>query len=320
MNSNYPDGARMGSAIRINVYQGDRVELLPAMCMFCGHSLGEEQYQPVQMQLGGAVRPLALPICLMDKIPDQVLQPDGGSDPVAGVNPQRYQPYLVGTFAFQNVTPKFAQELDRLRNLPHDQYDPQVAQSNERIQAMLQGPSTAATVEAEERRRQMETQEAEDEAAFQLEKAAGTGEVTRAETKASSRKLILISLIAGAVGLLLVMCITVGVIGTTMLAAKRAEDRRAFEEEVKKKENVPKEIQAKIKVIDRERGSITLLDKNSKRATYRIDNGTEFFDRDGNRMPQGITDPKVKEEEYCVILPTLDRQALQSVKLTAPPK
>jgi hypothetical protein len=306
----------MGSAIRINVYQGDRVELLPAMCMFCGRSLGEEQYQPVQMQLGGAIRPLALPICLMDKIPDQVLQPDGRSDPVAGVNSQRYQPYLVSTFGFQNVTPKFAQELDRLRNLPHDQYDPQVAQSNERIQAMLQGPSTAVTAEAEESRRQTEAQEAEDEAAFQLAQAAGTGDVTRAETRASSRKLVFISLIAGAVGVLLVSCITVGVVGIMMYENRQADVQ------AKKKAEVPppKEIQARIKVIDRERGSIRLLDKNSKTTTYRIDKATEFFDRDGTRMPNGIADPKVAEEEYCVILPTQDRQALQWMKLTAPPK
>ena len=74
----------MTTTIRLHVYQGDRLELVPPMCMFCGHPLGEEQFQHVDVQMGQAgVRKLALPICLMDKLPDQVLQPDGqGGEPV----------------------------------------------------------------------------------------------------------------------------------------------------------------------------------------------------------------------------------------------
>jgi hypothetical protein len=300
----------MASTIRINVYQGNRVELVPALCMFCGRPISDGEYQPVSVQLGGALHRLALPICPADRIPEQPLEPDGRSDPVAGVNPQRYAPYRIGTFEFQNVDAKFVQELDRLRNLPHDQYDPQLAQSNARMQMLLQGP--AAISEAHQ---PSDAREAEDEAAFQLEQAAGTGEVSRAETRASSRKLIFISVIAGAVAVLLVMCITVGIVGYSIFAEHRAKNDAAKKAEPP----APKEIAAKIKIIDRERRSVTVLDKFSKRTAYRIDEATEFFDREGRRLPGGIADPQLKLEEYCVILATPDRQALQWLKLTPPP-
>jgi hypothetical protein len=304
----------MATNIRIQVYQGDRVELLPAMCMFCGHPLGEEQYQPVDVQIGQTVRKLAFPICLVDKLPEQLLAPDGRSEPVAGVNPQRYQPYLVATFAFQNVNAKFAQELERLRNLPHDQYDPQMAQSHEALQAVLQGKPTADAMDAEEHRRQTEAQEAEDEATFQLEKAAGTGDVSKAETKASSRKLIWICLIAGVLGLLLVMCIAVGISAYSFFSPKAKEQDKTTELPP------PKEMKAKIKLIDRDRGTISVLGIDSKRYPFKITDATEFFDREGNPLPQKLGDPKIHEEEYCVVLPTQDRSALQWLKLTAAPK
>ena len=305
----------MGTSIRVHVYQGDRIELLPAMCLFCGHPLGEEQFQHVDVQIGPSVRKLAFPICLVDKLPDQVLKPDGQSAPVAGVNPQRYLPYLEAAFTFQDGNIRFAQELQRLRNLPHDQYDPQMAQSNEVLLGLLKGTPTAEGIEAEEHRKQVEQQEAEDEEAFQLVQAARTGDVSAAESKASSRKLIWISLIAGAVGLLLVMCIAVG-IGVYAFW----KDKAAPDPDQKKALAAPKEIKAKIKAIDPDEKKIRFLLVTSKTETYRIDDQTEFFDREGQRLPQGLSSPQLKAEEYCVILPTENRQALQWLKLTPAPK
>jgi hypothetical protein len=307
----------MTTTIRIHVYQGDRVELLPAMCLFCGHPLGEEQFQHVDARIGQAAHRLALPICLVDKLPDPALTPDSGAAPVAGANPPRYQPYLTAAFTFAGANSRFAQELERLRNLPTDQYDAQMAQSNEILQSLLQGKPTDDAIQAEEHRRETEAQEAEDEATFGLAGAARTGDVSRAETRASSRKLLWISLIAGALGVLLVMCIGVSILAYTVFS--RTPEPTPEELAKKKAIAAPKEMKAKIKLIDRERDSLTVLGADSKRYSLKVANTTDFFDREGNLLPLGINDPRVREEEFCTILQTADRLGLQWLKLTPPP-
>ena len=212
------------------------------------------------------------------------------------------------------MKPSFVQELDRLRNLPATQYDAQIIQINETLQGLLHGVQTTDALEAAERRKLREQDEVEDESTFHLEKAARTGEVSAEETKASIRKLIFLCVIAGALGVTLVACIAGGVIGYSFWQQKPAEVDQA-----KNKEPPPKEMKAKIKTINLDEKRIKFLMFTSKTEVYHIEADKKFFERDGQALP-GLDAPQLKAEEYCVILPTENRQALQWLMLTPPPK
>jgi hypothetical protein len=166
----------------------------------------------------------------------------------------------------------------------------------------------------DERERQL----AEDNAEFGLENAVGTGDATLEVTTTNSNKLVLIGLIAGTISLLLVSCLTVGFIGYAM--TNRKSEANAADQVKKEQFDPAEEAKAKIKQIDREARVIRFLMSNNTRKTYQVTDQTEFLDRDGNAMPKGIQDALLREDEYCIILPTDDQTELRWLKLTAPPK
>jgi hypothetical protein len=163
-----------------------------------------------------------------------------------------------------------------------------------------------------------ERRRAEDGSEFGLDNTIGTGDATAEVTATSNNKLLLIGIIAGAISILLVACITIGFIGYAMTSRKG--DAKA--DDVAK--NMPLEpaveAKAKIKSIDRDARSMRFLMFNNTRRAYQVTDKTDFLDREGNPLPKGLEDAALREDEYCVILPTDDQTSLRWLKLTAPPK
>ncbi len=323
----------MPTMICIHVFRGDQPELLPAMCMFCARPLTEDEYQQVVVKIGaGSARPIALPICAGDRLPGGVLYPDGHGQAnvntvamgvASGVlgaalahNLQRQQEGMRTTFTFKNIHDKFASELERLRNLTPAQYDQMMAQANQAFAHKI----AAGTLQTEEdalRVREKEQQQVADAAVFGLQDAAGKGKVAGEVTRSSGNKFLIASLIVGAVSVLALLCISTSVIGYLLM------NRSEWGDDAGKKKKLavdpPKELRAKIKIVDKEQGTIQFLLPGSARATYRVADDTVFYDRAGNRLEQGIGTPALAIDEYCVILPTEDRKGLQWLKLTEPP-
>jgi hypothetical protein len=158
---------------------------------------------------------------------------------------------------------------------------------------------------------------AEDGSAFGLDDALGTGDATKEVTTTSSNKLLLIGIIAGALAVVLVACITAGFIGVAL--SNRKADPGA--DVAKHSQFVPaQELKAKIKVIDRDAMTIRFLMSNDTRKTYQVSDKTEFFDREENLLKAGLDDAALREEEYCILLPTDDQKSLRWLKLTPPPR
>jgi hypothetical protein len=158
---------------------------------------------------------------------------------------------------------------------------------------------------------------AEDSTEFGLDNAVGTGDAVAEVTTTSGNKLVLIGLIAGVISVLLVACITALIIGYQM--TKRKADPAADQAKIQQFERA-EEAKAKIKRIDRDAKSIRFLMFNDARKTYQITDRTEFFDPENNVLPMGLDDAALREEQYCVILPTDDQISLRWLKLTDAPK
>jgi len=159
---------------------------------------------------------------------------------------------------------------------------------------------------------------AADNSEFGLDNAVGTGDAVAEVTSTSSNKLLLIGLIAGAISILLVACMTAAYLGYAM--TKRKDDPNAADMAKKQRLAPAEEVKAKIKEIDRDAKTIRFLLSTNKRMTYAVTDRTEFADREGNALPMGLQDAALREEEYCVILPTDDQTSLHWLKLTPPPK
>jgi hypothetical protein len=158
---------------------------------------------------------------------------------------------------------------------------------------------------------------AEDGSTFGLDDALGTGDATAEVTATSSNKLLLIGIIAGAIAILLVACITAGFIAVAM--SKRAGE--VGTDVAKNPQFVPaQELKAKIKKIDPESRTIHVILFNDARKKYSVTDRTEFFDREETLLKAGLDDAALREEEYCVLLPTDDQKSLRWLKLTPAPK
>jgi hypothetical protein len=158
---------------------------------------------------------------------------------------------------------------------------------------------------------------AEDGSTFGLDDALGTGDATAEVTTTSSNKLLLIGIFAGGIAIVLVACITAGFIGVAM--SKRAAEQGV--DGAKNPQFVPaQELKGKIKIIDRDAMTMRFLMSNNTHKTFQVSDKTEFFDREGTQMKTGLDDPALREEEYCVFLPTDDQLSLRWLKLTPPPR
>lgn len=157
-------------------------------------------------------------------------------------------------------------------------------------------------------------QDAEDAAMFGMDDVKTTGEASVEVTRSNSRKLLWVALAVSAIAVVLVACIAVSVVAYVVLSKK---PELTPEDIAKKKELIPpKEMKAKIKNIDRTAGSIKFLVGDGKYQTLRVDSATEFLNEAGNRLAGGFDSPELREEDFVLILPTADRNGLQSVKLT----
>ena len=318
----------MPTTIQIHVFRGDQPELLPAMCMFCAKPLNEDEYQSVVMKVGDIARPVPLPICSRDRLPGGVLYPDGHGQmnvntvaagaafgvlgAVIAHNVQRHQQGNRATFTFRKVHDQFASELERIRNLSPAEYDRMMAKANQAFAAKIAGSEGAA--EDDRRRQEKEQQQVLDEATFGLQDAVGTGKVTDEVTRSSQTQFMMVALVVGVLSVLLLICISSAVIAYVIFTRKPDDTPVAVKPGIEK----PKEQMAKVKVIDTDERTITFLMPKSAKLTLKYSDQTEFFDRQSNRLTQGIA--AVNLEDYCVILQTDDRKGLQWLKLTDPPQ
>jgi hypothetical protein len=166
----------------------------------------------------------------------------------------------------------------------------------------------------EEERPEGENQEAEDAAMFGTDDVKTTGAASVEVTRSSSRKLLWVALAVGAIAVVLVTCISVGVVAYVIMSAK---PEPTPDDLAKKKDLIPpKEMKARIKNIDRTAGSIKFLVGDGRYQTLSVDSATEFLDEGGKRLPRGFDAPELREEDVVIILTTADRKGLQWVKLT----
>jgi hypothetical protein len=159
-----------------------------------------------------------------------------------------------------------------------------------------------------------EADEAEDAATFDLGKTASKSEVEAEVRRSGNWTTLLLVVIVGFLSVALVMCVAASV-GVYYFV--KSLQPPAAELAAKKPANPPKEIKARIKEIDRNQNSIRLLVGTGKYQTYQITAETQFFDAAGERLPQGLAAPQLRQEENVTILPTEDQQALQWLKLRA---
>ena len=289
------------ATIKIVVFQGDQPELLPGMCMFCARQLTEDQYQSVVLRAGtGVARPVSLPICSHDRI-DGVVQADADAQGAVvtaaafaafGVlgaaiahNVQQEQQRHQAFFTFHDVHERFADELHRLRHLTPKEYDHMMAKANQAFAAKI--AASADVQEAERKRQAREAQQAEDEATFGLAGAAGKGKVTEEVVRSSSTKFLIAFLVVGVISVLLLICISASLIGYVMSTRKPApaEDDVV----VNKPADAPKELRARIKVVDAEQQTIKFLLPGPGGAgiskIYSFKDSTIFYDKKGDRLP-----------------------------------
>jgi hypothetical protein len=215
------------------------------------------------------------------------------------------------TFTFTTVHPQFARELDRLRNLTPQEYEQMFAQANAKFLADLHDHAIE-TAEERQRRLEKEQQLALDEESFHLQEAVGKGAVAQEVTRSDQSKLFLVGLLVGAMSLVLLMCISASVIGYVVLSRKPADDAAR-----KPALDPPKEQRAKVKLIDTDERTIQFLMPNSAKQTLKYTDNTVFYDRQANKLAQGVE--AVNVDDFCVILPTDDRKGLQWLKLTDAP-
>jgi hypothetical protein len=315
----------MPTTIRIHVFNGDQTELLPTMCMFCAQPLAEDEFQRVAVQFAdGLTRPLPMPICSRDRKPGGLIA-DGqialhtatmGTDPVGVLiahHLRQHQERAGTTVTILNIHDQFAAELERLRHLTPKEYDALMAEANNAFIAKI-AEGSAEKLLSDEELAEIARRESEDVSTFGMDGAASQADLSVEFTRKNSRKMLTVWLIVGAISVVLVTCIT-GSIGAYLFWSRKAAPTP---EEIAKKKELPppKEIEARIKNIDREQRTIKLLVRHGVSETFRITPETEFRDSDGKRLPQGLDAPELRENEMAFILPTADRRGLQYLKLT----
>jgi hypothetical protein len=156
-------------------------------------------------------------------------------------------------------------------------------------------------------------QEADDAAMFGMDDVKTTGAASVEVTRSNSRKLLWVALAVGVIAVVLVTCISVSVVAYVLMSAKP----QLTPEEIAKKQELipPKEMKARIKIIDRTAGSIKFIVGDGKFQTLSVENATEFLDSGGKPLPRGFDAPELHEDVWVVILTTADRKGLQWVKV-----
>ncbi len=317
----------MPTTIRIHVFHGDQTELLPTMCMFCAQPLTEDEFQRVAVQLADELtRPVLLPICSRHPRSGG-LHADGNPVPITvakgmDIGPvgaviahhvRLHQESAGTTVTIPHVHDAFAAELERLRHLTPAEYDALMAEANKAFIAKIAGGSVEKLLTAEELA-EFEQRAVEDVSAFGMEGAVRKADLSVEFSRRNSRKMMILWLIVGAIAVVLVTSIAVGV-GAYLVFGQKPQVAKG--EADQKKQPLPlKEIRAKIKNIDRDQRTIRLLVGDGKYQLFRITPETEFRDFGGQRLPQGLDAPELRVEEFALIMPTEDRQGLQYLKLT----
>jgi len=299
------------------------------MCMYCACKLDDEDFQPVTVQIGNrGVDSLYQPVCAYDQ-PSQseVLYPDGRSrtiDALGGATSPaialafgiagyiaRESESVSATFTFHDVHRKFAKELDYLRNLSAEEYEDMMDEANAKFLAKLHG-NKKPDPKAEEVKAKKAEQQAQDAAMFGVDDAKPPAPPPPTRNR---------MLLMGVIGVSLAVTLVAAAFGVYLALPKPplGPEPEPIQPVKVKPANPGRETKAKIKSIDKGEGTIKFLVGDGKYQVYRISKETEFVDGNGNPLPQGIADPALREESYCVIALTDDRKALQWLKLAPPP-
>lgn len=302
----------MATTVRIHVFRGGCVELLPPMCMFCGAALPEAQFQFFTVQVGqGTTRKIALPVCGNDRLAAHSVTGDANLQADPGRNLSRYQQYIEAVFAIGDIHSAFMKALGEIRAQPEAQYDAALTKVKQLHTAILAGHPAADVAAEEERRKQKELDEVVDSAMFGIEGAATTGEVSVEVARSNRNKFLIVGCVVAVLTVLLVTCIAGGLIGYSLISHTPTPDEVAK----KKPLDPPKQMNARIKEIDVGRNALKLLVGAGKYQTFTVTPQTEYLDAAGEPLPGGFAALQKHKDADVTILPTDDREGLRWLKL-----